>query len=73
MRVIKYHSFYPWHTGGAYKQFMNYTDEQILEDVLYFNEFDLYSKEDIDFVLTDKIKEYYNNLLDEYFPEDLQF
>jgi len=73
MRVIKYHSFYPWHTGEAYKQFMNYSDEQILKDVLYFNEFDLYSKEDVDFVLTDEIKEYYNNLLDEYFPEDLQF
>ena len=73
MKVIRFHSFYPWHTGGAYKQFMNVNDEQILKDVLYFNQFDLYSKEDIDFVLTDEIKEYYDNLLDEYFPEDLQF
>tara|TARA_Y100000768_G_scaffold169763_2_gene127097 strand:+ start:6016 stop:6828 length:813 start_codon:yes stop_codon:yes gene_type:complete len=73
MKVIRFHSFYPWHTGEAYKQFMNVNDEQILKDVLYFNQFDLYSKEDIDFVLTDEIKEYYDNLLDEYFPEDLQF
>ena len=45
----------------------------ILEDVLDFNQFDLYSKEDIDFKLTAEIKKYYENLLDKYFPEELSW
>ena len=71
--IIRFHSFYPWHTGKAYQEFMTEEDEKLLEEVLDFNQFDLYSKEDIDFKLTDEIKEYYQNLLDKYFPEDLQW
>ena len=43
--IIRFHSFYPWHTGNDYHQFMNESDKNILQDVLYFNQFDLYSKE----------------------------
>jgi inositol oxygenase len=71
--MIRFHSFYPWHTGGDYRQFMRPGDEMILQDVLHFNQFDLYSKEDTDFVLTDEIREYYENLLTEFFPEPLQW
>lgn len=71
--IIRYHSFYPWHTGGSYKYFENENDKKILKDVIYFNQFDLYSKEDVDFVLTDEIKMYYENLLDKFFPKKLQF
>ena len=46
-------------------------DEITLKNVLDFNQFDLYSKEDVNFVLTDEIKEYYDKLLKEYFPEEL--
>ena len=70
MNVIRYHSFYPWHTGGDYKQFMNETDHQILKDVLEFNEFDLYSKED-DTNITNEIKQYYDTILNEYFPNEI--
>ena len=73
MNVIRYHSFYPWHTGKSYHHFMNDSDKITLQNVLEFNKFDLYSKEDIDFVLTDEIKAYYNNLLNTYFPETLQW
>lgn len=38
-----------------------------------FNEFDLYSKADVEFVLTKEIREYYDNLLDKFFPEDLKW
>ena len=55
--VIRYHSFYPWHTEGEYKQFMNEKDEEILRDVLEFNNFDLYSKEDDIEVITPEIKQ----------------
>jgi inositol oxygenase len=66
MDVIRYHSLYPWHTGGAYKEFMVPMDEKILQDVNEFNSFDLYSKED-SVEITPAIKQYYNTLLDRFF------
>jgi inositol oxygenase len=71
--IIRYHSFYPWHTNKEYHYFMNETDKDILTNVLDFNQYDLYSKEDTEFVLTDEIKTYYDDLLDELFPNDLQW
>jgi inositol oxygenase len=73
MNIIRYHSFYPWHKEGAYKQFMNEEDDKTLEDVLHFNKYDLYSKADLEFTLTDEIKQYYDNLLDEFFQGELQW
>lgn len=73
MDIIRYHSFYPWHSMGEYRRFMNKSDYKKLEDVLMFNQFDLYSKEDKEFKLTDQIKEYYKNLLNVYFPKELQW
>ena len=29
--MIRFHSLYPWHTGGAYRQFMNEHDKEMLE------------------------------------------
>ena len=71
--VIRYHSFYPWHTGGDYYHFMNEKDKTTLNNIKKFNEFDLYSKEDIDLEITDDIKKYYDNLLNEYFKGELQW
>ena len=52
---------------------MQESDHSLLEDVLDFNQFDLYSKEDTEFKLTEEIKEYYRKLIDKYFPEELQW
>lgn len=71
--IIRFHSFYPWHTGESYQEFMTETDTQILEDVLDFNQYDLYSKEDTDFILTEDIKEYYQKLIEKFFPKELQW
>lgn len=46
LAMIRYHSFYPWHSGGAYKQFMAEKDTKMLEAVKAFNPYDLYSKSD---------------------------
>ena len=46
LAMIRYHSFYPWHTGGAYMEFMNEHDNAMLEAVRAFNPYDLYSKSD---------------------------
>ena len=70
--IIRYHSFHPWHTGGDYYHFMNEKDKNILKDILLFNEFDLYSKED-DINITDDTKKYYDKLLDKFFINDLQW
>lgn len=48
LAMIRYHSFYPWHSGGAYRKFMDREghDERMLEAVKAFNPYDLYSKSD---------------------------
>ncbi len=46
LAMIRYHSFYPWHSAGAYMDFMNEHDEKMLEAVRAFNPYDLYSKSD---------------------------
>ena len=71
--VIRYHSFYAWHTFGEYRHFMNETDKETLKNVNAFNQFDLYSKADDDFELNEDIKSYYRGLLNEYFPKELQW
>ena len=68
--VIRYHSFYPWHTGGEYKHLTNRNDEDTLKKVLDFNNFDLYSKED-DILIDEHVKSYYKDILNEYFFGEL--
>ena len=70
--IIRFHSFYPWHTHDEYQRFMKKSDYEILNNVRMFNEFDLYSKKD-KFVLTEEIKSYYDKLLLHYFPNPLKW
>lgn len=44
--MIRYHSFYPWHTAGAYMDLMEPKDHAMLAAVREFNPYDLYSKAD---------------------------
>ena len=46
LAMIRYHSFYPWHSAGAYTEFMDEKDEKMLDAVRAFNPYDLYSKSD---------------------------
>ncbi|KAI1331707.1 DUF706-domain-containing protein [Xylariaceae sp. FL0255] len=68
LAMIRYHSFYPWHKEGAYRELMNLHDERMLAAVRAFNPYDLYSKTD---TLPDieKLKPYYMDLIDEFFPQ----
>lgn len=72
MNIIRYHSFYPWHTSGEYRHLMKPSDEEQLLDVQMFNHYDLYSKEDSSHI-SEEVKTYYDTLLDTYFPESLQW
>lgn len=67
MYMIRYHSFYPWHTGGDYRHFTNEVDEKMLPWVLEFNKFDLYSKSD-DLPDAKALTPYYQSLIDKYCP-----
>ena len=72
--IIRYHSFYPWHDKDSYSYLMN--DEIDIEKyrlVKEFNSFDLYSKEDKELEITEDIKKYYDELLNEYFKGELQW
>ena len=51
---------------------MNEKDKTILNNIKKFNEFDLYSKED-NTTITYEIKDYYTNLLNDYFHGELQW
>lgn len=69
-RIIRYHSFYPLHRHGAYSEFLNDDDMELLPWLQKFSSYDLYSKHD-HFVLTPEIKTYYDDLLNKYFPVPL--
>jgi len=67
LNCIRFHSFYPWHTGGDYDYLCADGDEEIKDWVKKFNEHDLYTKSE---VLPDieKLKPYYQSLIDKYIP-----
>lgn len=68
LAMIRYHSFYPWHREGAYRELMSPKDHDMLKAVQAFNPYDLYSKSD-DVPSVDQLKPYYLDLIDEFFPQ----
>jgi inositol oxygenase len=72
LAMLRYHSFYPWHREGAYRQFENDHDRAMLPWVLKFNEFDLYSKSDSK-PDVEALKPFYEDLIAEYFPEKIRW
>ena len=67
LAMIRYHSFYAWHTGGAYRHLMQDSDEEQLGWVRRFNPYDLYSKSATTCDL-DELRPYYEALVDEFLP-----
>ncbi|KAK9266613.1 hypothetical protein L1049_003564 [Liquidambar formosana] len=70
--IIRYHSFYPLHKSGAYKHLMNEEDAENLKWLQIFNKYDLYSKSKVR-VDVEKVKPYYQSLIDKYFPAKLRW
>lgn len=70
--MIRYHSFYPAHQGGAYSHLMNDRDRELFKWVRAFNPFDLYSKgaERPDVA---RLRPYYEDLISRYFPPILRW
>ncbi|XP_034499541.1 inositol oxygenase isoform X1 [Ailuropoda melanoleuca] len=65
--VVRFHSFYPWHTGGDYRQLCSEQDLAMLPWVQEFNKFDLYTKSP-DLPDVDTLRPYYQGLIDKYCP-----
>ena len=65
MVMIRYHSFYPWHTGGSYEELLSKEDEQYLDLVKDFNKYDLYTKSSKTYDLGE-IKDYYSPIAEKY-------
>lgn len=70
--LIRYHSFYPLHTCGAYKNLMNEEDVENLKWLQIFNKYDLYSKSKVP-IDVEKVKPYYLSLIEKYFPAKLKW
>ncbi len=68
MVMIRYHSFYPWHTGGSYARLVGPKDQQYLEWIRDFNKYDLYTKSDKVFEL-EEVWDHYAPIAKKYLGE----
>jgi len=72
LAMLRFHSFYPWHREGAYEHLLNAQDRALLPWVQKFNPYDLYTKshEKPD---AQKLKPFYDELIHEYFPDQIRW
>lgn len=70
--ILRYHSFYSCHTEGEYVHLLNDKDVEMMKWVKTFNQYDLYSKAE-DVPDPEKLKEYYQELIAEYFPGKIKW
>jgi inositol oxygenase len=72
LAMIRFHSFYPWHKEDAYTHLTNDKDVRLLDSVKAFNPYDLYSKTPVKPDVT-ALRPYYEELIAEYFPQELRW
>jgi inositol oxygenase len=72
LNIIRFHSFYSWHQGDAYKHLMNEEDHNTLYWVRQFQKHDLYSKMP-ERPNVAELLPYYQSLIDKYFPPLLKW
>uniref|UniRef100_A0A6Q2Y973 Inositol oxygenase n=1 Tax=Esox lucius TaxID=8010 RepID=A0A6Q2Y973_ESOLU len=65
--MIRFHSFYPWHSHGDYMHLCDDSDLRFLPWVREFNKFDLYTKT-AELPDVENLKPYYQSLIDKYCP-----
>lgn len=70
LAMIRYHSCYPIHRENAYSYLMNDEDKKVIQAVQEFNPYDLYSKSST-VCQIEKLQSYYQDLIDEFFPNKL--
>jgi len=67
LNIIRFHSFYPWHSAGDYEHLMKPEDEETKKWVLTFNRYDLYTKSS-KVPNIEELWPYYQGLIDKYIP-----
>jgi len=72
LAMIRFHSFYPWHSGGDYMHLCDQQDMKMLSWIRQFNKYDLYTKSD-DTPDVEALRPYYQGLIDKYCPGKLQW
>ncbi len=70
--IIRYHSFYAAHREGSYGWLMDETDRLMMRWVRVFNPYDLYSKGE-ERPDAAKLRRFYRDLVEEFFPPLLQW
>jgi inositol oxygenase len=71
LQMLRLHSCYPLHSGGAYRSFLAPGDEETLEAVRAFNKFDLYTKSDARPDVEALWASYFDALVEEFAPGQL--
>jgi inositol oxygenase len=72
LAMIRYHSFYACHREGAYQHLMTAGDHARMDWVRKFNGYDLYTKGGSP-VPVDQVRPYYEGLIAEFFPPQLDW
>ena len=70
LAMVRYHSCYPIHREHAYQHLLKDGDAELLQSVVDFNQYDLYTKRD-ERMDVEKLRPFYEELIAEYFPEKL--
>ncbi|KAH9494961.1 hypothetical protein Btru_020692 [Bulinus truncatus] len=69
--MSRFHSFYPYHSCGAYKHLTNGKDDEMFPWIKEFNKFDLYTKSE-DLPDVESLQPYYQSFIDQYLPGKLK-
>jgi len=70
--MLRYHSFYPAHREGEYDYLMNDQDREYFRWVKAFNPYDLYTKSSEPPNVAE-LRPYYDDLIAEFFPSEIDF
>jgi inositol oxygenase len=70
--MIRYHSLYLWHKENEYKYFENEKDKKMKGWVKLFNQYDLYTKQDIPTDLQ-SLRKFYSPIVNKYFPKEFYY
>lgn len=70
--MLRYHSFYPWHREEQYDYLCNDKDRELLAWVRRFNPYDLYTKSHTKPDVK-ALRPFYDELIREYFPDQLRW
>jgi inositol oxygenase len=70
--MLRYHSCYVIHRENEYKHLLNESDEEKLHWIRAFNHYDLYSKCEVE-PNVEELKPFYQELIAEYFPDQIDW